>query len=60
MLAIVEVVIQNTFLHIDPVPSPNPYDFHGDHPPSKLESKALLASIRRIFAILDHISESLE
>ena len=35
LLAIREKVIQNTFLHIDPVLSSNPYYFHGDHPLSK-------------------------
>ena len=32
LVSIAEVVIQDPFLHIDPVPSPDLYDFHGNHP----------------------------
>ena len=32
LLSIRKVVIQDSFLYIDPVPSPDLYDFHGDHP----------------------------
>ena len=32
LVSIAKVVIQDPFLHIDPVPSPDLYDFHGNHP----------------------------
>jgi len=32
LVSITEVVVQDPLLHIDPVPSPDLYDFHGNHP----------------------------
>ncbi len=33
LVSIAKVVVQDPFLHINPVPSPDLYDFHGNHPP---------------------------
>jgi hypothetical protein len=30
--SIANLVVQDPLLHIDPVPSPDLYDFHGNHP----------------------------
>ena len=35
LVSIAKVVVQDPFLHINPVPSPDLYDFHGNHPLSK-------------------------
>ena len=32
LISITKVVIEDPFLHIDPVPSADPYDLHGNHP----------------------------
>lgn len=32
LVSIAKVVVQDPFLHINPVPSPDLYDFHGNHP----------------------------
>jgi hypothetical protein len=32
LVSITKVVVQDPLLHIDPVPSPDLYDFHGNHP----------------------------
>ena len=34
IVTIAEVVVEHPFFRIDPVPSPDPYDFHGNHLPS--------------------------
>jgi len=32
LLTVTEVVVQRTLFHLVPVFSPDPYDFHGNHP----------------------------
>ena len=32
LVAIGKVIVKDPLFNIDPVSSPNPYDFHGNHP----------------------------
>ena len=34
LIAIGKVIVENPLFYIDPIFSLNPYDFHGNHPPS--------------------------
>ena len=34
LIAIGKVIVENSLFNIDPISSLNPYDFHGNHPPS--------------------------
>ena len=34
-VTVAQVVVEGPLLRIDPVPTPDPYNFHGNHPLSK-------------------------
>ena len=46
LIAIGKVIVENPLFNIDPIFSLNPYDFHGNHPPSIVDFRLRIVDCR--------------